>query len=70
LETWLIDIGAKQSTKKPNIWLWLMPNWAAEIQLNREDMKVIWEVDQRKNICSFPYGLTRADVQAAIYEGP
>ena len=47
------------------------PEWTAELQLEREDLRVAWQrPDQSDRVCSLPYGLPRADVEAAILAGP
>jgi hypothetical protein len=47
------------------------PEWTAELQLEREDLRVAWQrQDQADRVCSLPYGLSRADVEAAIQAGP
>ena len=40
--------------------------------LEREDLKVIWQPGSLEAMvqCSLPYGLSRADVEAAIQAGP
>ena len=50
---------------------WSRPQWTAELQLEREDLRVAWQrPDQSDRVCSLPYGLPRADVEAAILAGP
>ena len=70
LEYWLNELGAKKSQKDPCIWSWLMPKWSAEITLEQDELKIVWEQKGKLSQCSFSYGLTREDVQIAITEGP
>ena len=70
LELWLTDLGAERSNSNPCIWVWEMPKWSAEIHIERENLKITWKQDGKKSQCSFPYGLSRFDVQAAIFQGP
>ena len=70
LESWLIELGAQKSRKDPCLWIWLMPKWSAEIKMEQDELKITWEQKGKLSQCSFPYGLSRLDVQAAIEEGP
>ncbi|MXW12321.1 MAG: DUF3143 domain-containing protein [Synechococcus sp. SB0665_bin_28] len=58
-----------------NICLWHLrqPSWSADVELSVEDMNVRWTstgnsggITQR----SFPYSLSRSDVERAIMVGP
>ncbi|WP_320666940.1 DUF3143 domain-containing protein [Prochlorococcus sp. MIT 1307] len=70
LELWLHELGAKKSKEDLCIWTLLMPNWSAEIKIEQDELKVTWEQNGKSSSCSFPYGLSRQDVQIAITEGP
>ena len=70
LELWLGELGAKKSNSDPSIWEWVMPAWSAEIKMQIKDIKITWIKDGEKIQCSFPYGLSREDVQSAISQGP
>ena len=70
LELWLDELGAEKSKLDPCLWIWLMPKWSAEIKLERDELKVTWEQEGKLSQRSFPYGLSRRDVQIAIAEGP
>ena len=70
LELWLQDIGAEKSDSDPSLWKWTMPKWKAEIKMERELLRITWEQDGVRSHCSFPYGLSRDDVQSAIFQGP
>ena len=70
IELWLKDLGAERSNSNPCHWNWVMPTWSAQIFLETESLRIIWQKNEGKYECVFPYGLSRQDVQAAFYEGP
>ena len=70
LETWLEQLGAKRSSSNPSLWIWQRAQWSAEIEIGQADLIVIWDKNNLRSQCSFPYGLSRQDVEAAIKEGP
>ena len=70
LELWLKEIGATRNNNDPCLWNWEMSKWTAEIKMEREILRVTWRKNGERTQCSFPYGLSREDVQIAIYEGP
>jgi len=70
LESWLNQLGAKQSRKDHCLWVLLLPQWSAEIKMEQDELKVTWEQEGIQSQRSFPYGLSREDVEVAIAEGP
>tara|TARA_B100000700_G_scaffold263167_1_gene300163 strand:- start:165 stop:431 length:267 start_codon:yes stop_codon:yes gene_type:complete len=70
LESWLQDIGAEKNSQDPCLWDWEMPKWKAAIKMDKDTLNVTWEKDGEHSNCSFPYGLSRNDVQSAIFQGP
>ena len=70
LESWLNGLGAQKSIKNPCLWIWSMSKWSAEITMDPDELKVIWDQAGKVTQCSFPYGLPRSDVQIAMLEGP
>ena len=76
LELWLTSLGAIKSTENPCLWKWKkMPQWAAEIYFKEDELIVVWDegnIDGKEKISqfSFPYGLPRQDVEAALNHGP
>ena len=68
LERWLSEMGAVQQGPNSCLWDLQHPDWTAEIELEVEDLRVRWlpSAVQRH----FPYGFSRADVEAAILAGP
>ena len=70
LELWLTSLGAKRKKENPCLWLWTMPQWSAEIAIKKDELMVVWGEGDAKSQFSFPYGLPRQDVEAALKHGP
>jgi len=70
LEDWLRELGAAQQRRNPCSWDLHHNDWSAEIELEVEDLSVRWQHDGQCTVRQFPYGLSRADVEAAILAGP
>ena len=70
LECWLKEIGAQRSSKNPCLWIWVKPLWSAEILIEQDELKISWKKDGESSVCSFPYGLSRSDVEVAMSQGP
>ena len=70
LELWLVELGAEQSIQDPCRWTWASTEWSAEINIEQDELRVIWQHKGMQNQCCFNYGLSRKDVEAAIAEGP
>ena len=83
LEAWLNQLGAVQRGANSCLWDLQHPNWTAEIELEVEELSVRWRggsgVGSGVGGSSatdapverhFPYGFSRADVEAAILAGP
>ncbi len=70
LEGWLRHLGAAQEGHHGVAWDLKGPHWTARIELEIEELKVSWQHDGRASVRHFPYGLSRADVEAAILAGP
>ena len=70
LETWLADLGAVRSDQDACLWQWSQPLWSAQIRLDQEDLQVTWFEDGATCQRSFPYGLSRLDIEAAMRAGP
>lgn len=70
LETWLHGLGARRQETDPCLWDLHRPSWSARIELETEDLRVSWQADGQECVRQFPYGLSRADVEAAILAGP
>lgn len=70
LELWLRELGAAQQRSNPCVWDLHHNDWSAAIELDVEDLSVRWQQDGQRTVRQFPYGLSRADVEAAILAGP
>jgi hypothetical protein len=70
LEQWLRQLGAAQQRANPCVWDLHRPEWSARIELAVEELSVAWHADGQTRLRSFPYGLSRADAEAAILAGP
>lgn len=70
LEAWLAGIGARQRGGHSCQWDLHQPQWTALLELEAEDLKVCWQQEGRQTVRHFPYGLSRADAEAAILAGP
>lgn len=70
LEEWLRELGARQQGSHATCWDLHHPQWSASIALEVEELVVCWHQEGRRSERHFPYGLSRADVEAAILAGP
>ncbi len=70
LEQWLSDLGAVQRAPHSCLWDLQLGGWSAEIELEVEELSIRWLGGASAVERHFPYGLSRADVEAAILAGP
>ncbi len=70
LEKWFAEMGAQQSSEDKSKWLFSFSMWSGVIYMDQKDLKVTWSLSGRLITSAFPYGLSRADVEAAINAGP
>ena len=70
LEAWLRQLGAHQQGARSETWELHRPDWSARITFQVDVLQVIWHQTGRERQRQFPYGLSRADVEAAILAGP
>lgn len=70
LEDWLRQLGAHQEEPHSPWWTLRRDAWTARIALEVEEVKVIWREPGGESVRLFPYGLSRADAEAAILAGP
>ena len=68
LEAWLRELGADQQGGRPECWQLSRNGWSANLRLESEELTVQWQNGGPER--RFPYGLCRADVEAAILAGP
>lgn len=70
LEDWLRELGARQEAPYSASWTLDRDLWSARIELEVEELKVSWRQPGGESVRLFPYGLSRADAEAAILAGP
>lgn len=73
IEEWLQDLGCQQDSDHLNCWFLQTPNWEADITLEIEEITVSYRYageGTREITRSFPYSLSREDVEAAVLSGP
>jgi Protein of unknown function (DUF3143) len=70
LEEWLRGLGARQEEPYSPRWELRREAWTARIELAVEEVKVSWRETGGESVRLFPYGLSRADAEAAILAGP
>ena len=70
LEQWLRELGAVQRSAHSCFWDLQLGSWSAEIELEVEEISVRWLSGSTPVERHFPYGFSRADVEAAILAGP
>ena len=63
-------MGARQQEPHSTHWDLPCPQWSVQIELESEELKVSWDHEGSTSVRLFPYGLSRADVEAAISAGP
>ena len=52
------------------LWNLDLSSWSAELELGVEELSVRWSTSAGPVERHFPYGFSRADVEAAILAGP
>ena len=70
IELWLNTLGAKKNENNPCLWEWLTNECSAEIEIMQDELKVTWMSKEKESQFSFPYGLSRQDVEDALKQGP
>lgn len=70
LERWLAELGGRQRGHHSCEWDLTTVAWSAELVLGSEELTMRWGEGAAAVERHFPYGLTRADVEAAILAGP
>lgn len=70
LEAWLRGLGGSQQVDNPCLWDLRQTQWTARIELEAEALAVRWQHQGQVSERRFPYGLSRADAEAAILAGP
>ena len=70
IEYWLKGIGAIRCEDDPCAWEWEVSNYSAKIFLCQDELRVNWIKQNKTSQFSFPYGLPRLDIEAALLQGP
>ncbi len=70
IELWLHKLGAQQIEGDVSRWRWVLEECSADITMEQDQLRVVWEKKGNFSEYCFPYGLSRADVEAAISHGP
>ncbi|MEB3176980.1 MAG: DUF3143 domain-containing protein [Synechococcus sp.] len=70
LEQWLQASGFEKSPADPCRWTLVRPQWSAELVLQSDGLVISWSAEGRSTQRGFSYGLSRADLEAAILAGP
>lgn len=70
LELWLEEQGCNRDRDMQNRWYCDRPEWKAELTLEETtiDVQYTYASGETKTL-SFPYSLSRQDLDAAIFEG-
>ena len=73
IEQWLQNLGCQQNSENLHSWSIETSNWKAEITLEVEELTVSYlqAGDGNRDLTrSFPYSLSREDIEAAVLSGP
>ena len=70
LEDWLRSSGFVQSEEDVCLWTLVRSEWTAQLQLQSDGIVISWSHAGSSTERAFSYGLSRADVEAAILAGP
>ncbi|MDX2271467.1 MAG: DUF3143 domain-containing protein [Cyanobacteriota bacterium] len=68
IEKWLIDQGCSRDPDDVEQWFCRRPTWQAEIRLEETSITARYTFsDGQSKTLSFPYSLSRADIEQAIF---
>ena len=70
LEEWLSSSGFTRSEEDVCLWTLERPQWTAQLLLQSDGLVISWSQEGTSTERAFSYGLSRADVEAAILAGP
>ncbi|NJN32269.1 MAG: DUF3143 domain-containing protein [Synechococcales cyanobacterium RM1_1_8] len=73
IETWLRDQDCEQDSSDRNVWHVCRETWRAELELDTDKIIASYErLDGARGKVqrSFPYALSRIDLESAIFAGP
>ena len=70
LEDWLRSSGFVRSEEDVCLWILERPQWTAQLLLQSDGLVISWSQQGSSTERAFSYGLSRADLEAAILAGP
>ena len=70
LEDWLCSSGFVRSEEDGCLWTLERPQWTAQLLLQSDGLVISWSQQGSSTERAFSYGLSRADLEAAILAGP
>jgi hypothetical protein len=71
IEFWLTELGCVQNPNDVCLWQLKMSHWFAELRMDVEEIHVHYTDSSSGDVRrSFPYSLSRGDVESAILAGP
>ena len=70
LEDWLRSSGFVRSEDDVCMWTLERPQWTAQLLLQSDGLVISWSQQGSSTERAFSYGLSRADLEAAILAGP
>ncbi len=70
LEFWLHELGAVRNEIDLCSWEMVKPEWTAVLLIGKDNISIEWVKEGNSTYCSFPYGLSRHDVEITINSGP
>ena len=65
LESWLMSLGAEKCINNPCLWEWITSQGSAQIIFQQDELMVVWGKGEMISQYSFPYGLSRQEIEAA-----
>lgn len=70
LEEWLAAIGFERHPEDASCWELRREPWTARLELLSDGLVVHWTTAAGTTTRQFSYGLSRADLEAALQAGP
>ena len=68
LEEWFRGRGCEQDPEVPHCWKLHHPEWSADLCLEETVLRVEYQLSNEIKVLSFPYSLSRADVDQAVFD--
>lgn len=67
LEQWLREHGCERDSEVPHSWHCQQTDWSATLSLEETVLRVDYKYQDQAKTLSFPYSLTRDDVEQAVF---